>query len=77
MNCSLPYQQSNSNLDVSQCHVYDINSIIYLAIQVLIARDFYTNGRPAVALETIFALVVRYLVDLLKVTEVDPLSTLF
>ena len=36
--------------------MYVIFYIIYFAIYVLVARDFYTNGRPVVALAKSFVL---------------------
>ena len=49
-----------SNLELiveSQYHVYVIHSIIHSAIYVLVDRDFFSNGRPVVAIATSIALV--------------------
>ena len=43
-----------SNLELiaeSQYHVYVIHSIIHYARYVLVAREFYSNGRPVVAIK--------------------------
>ena len=41
-------------------HVYVIHTITHLAIYVLVARDFYSNGRPVVVLATRFGIVICY-----------------
>ena len=51
---------------LSQYYVYVINSIIHKALYVLVARDFYSNGGPVVALATIFALVLFVLDSMVK-----------
>ena len=49
-----------------------MNSIIHLAIHVLVACDFFfSNGRPVVALATSFALVKLYLCDFNKINFID------
>ena len=69
LNCSLLYKPFFSNLDLIAAsqyheHVIIMNFIIRQTIYVLVARDFYSNGRPVVALATNFALVSYFIVDI-------------
>ena len=63
LNCSLLYKPFFSNLDLIAAsqyheHVIIMNFIIRQTIYVLVARDFYSNGRP------VFALVSYFIVDI-------------
>lgn len=59
LNAAVLKELSFNNLDtiaVSQFHVYVIHFIIHQAIYVLVARNFYLNGRLVVDLATNIAL---------------------
>ena len=62
-NCFWPCQhfcKMFNLIAVSHYHVYVMYSIIHHAIHVVVACDFYSNGRPLVALTTSFALVTYF-----------------